>query len=223
MSYIEPEAFRVALGNRDETEQNTLVIADREVTLFLERDYDDDPLQDDRVRLLSFDGSVELILESDDPEHVEAVEDESLLCYRFLAVPFGLYRVMVEVDGGWKEVINNLIVRRQGVFIGDVELSDAAPSEVVVAVDRYDDDAADDQQGDEQAEAASEDGGDVDAVLDKLVVMDHEVFDDDSAEIAEAPRDSKAEASCEKADAAQAELERQMSKAEAAREEQSEV
>lgn len=173
MSTIEPEVFCVALGNRDESEHNTLVVADRDVTLFLERDHDDDPLQDDRVRLVSFDGSDEIILDSDDSEHVEELEDESLLCYRFPSVPFGLYRVMVEVDGGWKEIINDLVVRRQGVFVGGVELSDETPSGAVVPVDRYDED--DDDGGDEQSGG----DGDIDAALEGFVVMDQQLYDDD--------------------------------------------
>jgi hypothetical protein len=115
------EIYDVMLGGPGQKERNVLVLGGRDLVIPLERDMDGDPLQDDTVRLASLDGSYEQILRASDLD-VEPDADNRLLHYRFRDVPPGVYTVAVNVASQWSVVIPDLIMRRQGAFLGERKL-----------------------------------------------------------------------------------------------------
>ncbi|HMA93971.1 MAG TPA: hypothetical protein VKP30_14870 [Polyangiaceae bacterium] len=118
--------FDVSVGNVGETDYNTVVLSGTELIVPLEMDLDDDPLQDDEVRLVSEDGEFERHIRASDPD-AEPDEDNRLIHYRFRAVPAGLYRVQVNVAGTWTDVVEGLLVQRGGVVCGDTQLGTNRP------------------------------------------------------------------------------------------------
>lgn len=115
------DVYDVMLGGPGDEALNTLVLPELDVVVPLERDLDNNPLQDDEIVLTSIDGSMEHVLYSSDPD-VEADEENRLLFYRFRFVPLGAYRVSVRIAGSLYVVIPDLLVRREGVFMGGKKL-----------------------------------------------------------------------------------------------------
>jgi hypothetical protein len=115
------EIYDVMLGEPGQKASNVLVLGGMDIVIPLERDMDGDPLQDDTVRLASLDGGYEQVLQASDLD-VEPDPDNRLLHYRFREVPPGVYAVSVNVAGTWSVVIPDLIVRRNGAFIGERKL-----------------------------------------------------------------------------------------------------
>lgn len=113
--------FDVALGNPGESDYNTLVLSGVDITVPLEMDLDDDPLQDDEIRLRSVDGFFQKILKASDAD-VTPTPGSRLLMYRFRDVPPGAYRISVRVAGTWSDVLTGLVVTRDGVFHGKKKL-----------------------------------------------------------------------------------------------------
>lgn len=118
----EEDTFDVMLGSVGDSAFNTLVLSGVDVVVPLELDADEDPLQDDEVLLRSVDGYYEQVLTWNDPD-VARDEAHRLLHYRFRLVPPGVYNVLVRVAGESTEVLNGLIVRRDGVYIGGKRLA----------------------------------------------------------------------------------------------------
>lgn len=108
----------VMLGEPGGAPFNTLVLGGQPIVVPVERDAQADPFQDDEVWLRSVGGGVELrLLRSD--EAVEEDEESGLLLYRFAHVPYGVYSVIVVTAGVPVETMRQLVVRREGVFLGD--------------------------------------------------------------------------------------------------------
>jgi hypothetical protein len=152
------EVFNVMLGEPGEDTWNTLVLGGTEVVVPVERDEFADPFQDDEVRLRSLDGGWERrICNGDDA--VEKGEDASLLLYHFHDVPFGAYSVFVVSAGVEVETLHGLVVRREGVFIGENRLSetrDGQPMAPTPTGDSNDETSADLTEPPDEASADDE-------------------------------------------------------------------
>lgn len=107
------KAHAVSLGDPGGADHNTIVLGGLDVTVPLEMDLDDDPLQDDEVRIVGRGRFYEQHVRASDPE-AEALLDEQLILYRFHDVPPGVYRVQVRVGGRWRTVVHGLLVAREG-------------------------------------------------------------------------------------------------------------
>lgn len=121
--------FDVALGNPSEADHNTIVLSGIDLLVPLELDLDDDPLQDDEVRLQAIGGGFERILLSSDPQ-VQPDPAKRLLIYRFRAVPSGVYRLSVKVGERWTDLFVGLVVRKDGAYLGSKKLDARAPEAV---------------------------------------------------------------------------------------------
>ena len=136
-------SFRVSVGNPGEDDFNTIVIGGTDLVIPLEMDLDDDPMQDDEVRLRSLDGFFEQVVRASDPDAAPA-PDERLIYYQFRDVPPGAYAIEVNVGGRWSLVASGLIVTKTGSVLGASELNTERPSLALgsglVAEDADDDD-----------------------------------------------------------------------------------
>jgi hypothetical protein len=126
--YLLWDVHDVALGNVDEDDFNTLVLSGIDIVVPVEMDIDDDPLQDDEVRLRSEDGYYDAVLRSSDPD-VEPDAEAGYLNYCFRLVPPGVYRVSVRVREHWSLLVRGLVVKRDGVYINGEQQSDQAPTD----------------------------------------------------------------------------------------------
>jgi hypothetical protein len=113
----------VMLGEPGGATFNTVVLGGTDVVVPLERDLDGDPYQDDEVWLESLDGSFRMKRLSSDPDVIPD-EDNNVLLYHFRHVPFGVYNVVAVVAARPIVVTSGLVVRKQGVFLGDEKLAD---------------------------------------------------------------------------------------------------
>ena len=113
----------VMLGEPGGAPFNTVVLGGQPIVVPVERDAHADPFQDDEVWLRSVGGGVELRLLRGD-EAVEEDEESGLLLYRFAHVPYGVYSVIVVTAGVPVETMRQLVVRREGVFLGDRQLGE---------------------------------------------------------------------------------------------------
>lgn len=118
---------RVCVGNLGEDDFNTLVIGGMDLVIPLEMDLDDDPMQDDEIRLRSLDGFFEQVVRASDPD-AEPSPDERLIYYHFRDVPPGPYRIEVNVGGAWALVVDGLIVTRTGSMLHGNKLTNERPS-----------------------------------------------------------------------------------------------
>lgn len=107
----------VALGTPGETHANTIVLGGATIVIPLEMDPDCDPLHDDEVRLWAPHGGYDRTMLVSEP-NVEPDSEARMMFYRFEDVPLGIYRVAVCVAGEWHDLMHNLIVARDGVFLG---------------------------------------------------------------------------------------------------------
>lgn len=143
----------VAVFEPGSDQTNTLVLSGVDLVVPLERDLDNDPFQDDEVRLRSEDGHFERILLSSDDD-VEPSPDGTLLHYCFRCVPPGMYGVSVRVAGEWTSVLRGLVVERGKAFssarVHPPERSDEAPAPAPELDDRPDEE--DDEPFDNQHE-----------------------------------------------------------------------
>lgn len=114
--------YRVATGPIGASAHNTIVVRGMSLTLPLELDLDDDPLQDDEVRLRSQDGFFEQHVRASDPE-AEPLIEERLLLYHFRDVPPGVYNAEVNAGGRWRTVVRGLLVERSGADGADPHIS----------------------------------------------------------------------------------------------------
>lgn len=139
---------RVCVGNLGEDDFNTLVIDGIDLVIPLEMDLDDDPLQDDEIRLRSLDGFFEQIVRASDPD-AEPKPDERLIYYHFRDVPPGPYRIEVNVGGVWALVVDGLIVTRTGSMLHGNKLTNERPSLSLGSglVQETEEDAEDEQGG----------------------------------------------------------------------------
>jgi len=116
------KSYDVALGNLGEKDFNTIVLSGVDITVPLEMDLDNDPLQDDEVRLRSEDSHYEKVLFASDPDAVPD-KDKNLILYTFRLVPPGAYRISVRIsDQRFLDVVTGLVVTKEGAFIGDQKL-----------------------------------------------------------------------------------------------------
>jgi len=114
--------YDVELGNVRGKDFNTIVLSGVDLTVPLEMDLDDDPLQDDEVRLQSEDGRFEKHVLASDPDAKPDV-DKRIVLYTFRLVPPGMYRVSVRIGAEkWLDVVTGLVVTKQGAFLGDKKL-----------------------------------------------------------------------------------------------------
>jgi hypothetical protein len=150
----------VMVGEPGEKPFNTLVLGGAEVVVPLERDLDGDPYQDDEVWLESLGGSFRQKLLSSDPDVVPD-EDNNVLLYHFRHVPFGVYNVIAVVAARPIVVASGLVVRKEGVFLGDEKLGDTYSSGAFGEAEA-DEDAGSPEQGDsadtEDADADTDEG-----------------------------------------------------------------
>jgi hypothetical protein len=137
----------VALGTPGEAHANTIVLGGATIVIPLEMDPDCDPLHDDEVRLWSAHGGYDRTLFASDP-NVEPDIDARMMFYRFEDVPLGLYRVAVCVAGEWHDLMHNLIVARDGVFLGGKKLETEKPALQAAPPDALDTDEATEDEGD---------------------------------------------------------------------------
>jgi hypothetical protein len=144
----------VMLGEPGGSTFNTLVLGGTDVVIPLERDAHADPFQDDEVWLRSPDGSFERRLCSND-DAVEEDEDSGLLLYHFTRVPFGVYSVFVVSAGVEVETLRGLVVRREGVFLGEKQLSDSRDGKPMAPPPTGEDD--EDELGDPDLESPPDD------------------------------------------------------------------
>lgn len=117
----------VALGNRSETDHNTIVLTGVDVVLPLEMDADGDPLQDDEANLRSASGHYDRTLTVGHPD-VTPDKDNGQLLYRFRDVPPGHYRVAVKVADRWMPVLRGIVITKDGAFVGDRKLASDVPA-----------------------------------------------------------------------------------------------
>ena len=143
------KVFNVMLGEPGEDTWNTLVLGGTDVVVPIERDASVDPFQDDEVCLRALGGGWERRVCSGDDD-AEEDEESGLLHCRFRDVPFGVYSVFVVSAGREVETVRGLVVRHEGVFIGDKPLSEARDGEAMAQV-----------SANETDEGASETAGDV--------------------------------------------------------------
>jgi hypothetical protein len=138
--------YRVCVGNLGEDDFNTLVVDGIDVVIPLEMDLDDDPLQDDEIRLRSLDGFFEQIVRASDPD-AEPVPDQRLIYYHFRDVLPGPYLIEVNVGGVWVLVVDGLIVTRTGSMLHGNKLTNERPTLSLGAglVEDSEEDAADEQ------------------------------------------------------------------------------
>jgi hypothetical protein len=113
----------VMVGEPGEKTFNTLVLGGAEVVVPLERDLDGDPYQDDEVWLESLGGSFREKRLSSDPDVVPD-EENNVLLYHFRQVPFGVYNVVAVVAARPILVYSGLVVRKDGVFMGEEKLTE---------------------------------------------------------------------------------------------------
>ena len=111
----------VMLGEPGEDTWNTLVLDRTDLIVPLERDFDNDPLQDDEVWLTAADGTVLHRLYSSD-EDVSEDPEKRLRFYHFRDLRYGVYHVRVNVAGQAREVLRDIVIRAEGVFIGEKAL-----------------------------------------------------------------------------------------------------
>jgi hypothetical protein len=125
----EPTYYDVAVtfvGDETQT-RNTLMVPSRDVVIALERDEVGDPHQSDRVRLRSVGGAFQIgPLEIGGPGVRVNPDTQRVLC-TFRDVPYGAYRVSVDVGDGEKDLILDLVVRQKGVFLGSKKLGSKEP------------------------------------------------------------------------------------------------
>lgn len=120
-------SHRVCVGNLGGEDFNTLVIDGIDLVMPLEMDLDDDPMQDDEIRLRSLDGFFEQIVRASDPD-AEPAPDERLIYYHFRDVPPGPYRIEVNVGGVWALVVDGLVVTRTGTMLHGNKLTNERPA-----------------------------------------------------------------------------------------------
>ncbi len=128
--------YDVATSLTDDEYVNTIVVPTRDVIVTLERDEDGDPEQADEVFLRSL-GTPErsVVIGPLKRGDADVREDEKTgrLVYTFRNVPFGAWRVAVNVGDdekgrSAKELILDLVVRKQGVFAGAKKLGPKPPA-----------------------------------------------------------------------------------------------
>ncbi len=117
----------VALGSPGETHANTLVLGGATLVIPLEMDPDGDPLHDDEVRVWSPRGGYDRTMLADEP-CVEPDRAARLMLYRFDDVPLGVYRVAVCVAGEWHDLMHDLVIARDGSYLGGTRLATDKPS-----------------------------------------------------------------------------------------------
>jgi hypothetical protein len=120
------QSHDVAFGNTNGKDFNTIVLSGVDITVPLEMDLDDDPLQDDEVRLRSEDGHYDQTRLASDAD-AKPDKDKRLVLYTFRLVPPGAYRVSVRIGAEkWMDVVTGLVVKRDGAYVGDTKLGTEA-------------------------------------------------------------------------------------------------
>src|SRR5215470_6345955 len=137
----------VALGTPGEPHANTIVLGGATIVIPLEMDPDCDPLHDDEVRLWSAHGGYDRTMFVSDA-NVEPDIDARLMFYRFEDVPLGVYRVAVCVAGQWHDLMHNLIVTANSVFLGGKKLETEKPALRAAPPVTLDIDEASEDEGD---------------------------------------------------------------------------
>jgi hypothetical protein len=133
----------VYLLNKGDSGMNTIVLSGVDVVIPLEADLDDDPDQDDELRLRSLDGRVERVLYTSDEDATQDGDNPRFL-YTFRNVPPGLYTLALRASGDvWATVMTGiLITTKEATWQG--KPLDAAPAGFDAA-DELPDDADDDE------------------------------------------------------------------------------
>lgn len=124
--YLLLETYDVALGNPDENDHNTIVLSGIDIVIPVELDMDDDPFQDDAVRLRAEHGHYDQVLVASDPD-VEIDTDKRYIYYRFRLVPPGAYRASVRIGADWVPLLRGLVVTKLGAFVGGEPLGEDEP------------------------------------------------------------------------------------------------
>jgi hypothetical protein len=126
--YLLQETHDVALGNPDEDDHNTIVLSGIDIVIPVELDMDDDPFQDDSVRLRAEHGHYDQVLVASDPD-VEVDAEARWLYYRFRLVPPGVYRASVRIGTDWMPLLRGLVVTKEGAFVNGEPLGEDPPTE----------------------------------------------------------------------------------------------
>jgi hypothetical protein len=160
----------VMVGAPGEEPFNTVVLGGTDVIVPLERDLDGDPYQDDEVWLENLEGSFREKRLSSDPD-VVSDEDNNVLLYHFRHVPFGVYNVVAVVAARPILVYSGLVVRKDGVFMGEEKLTEeydpCSPDESDEGETPSDEEnGTDDGSAENEPMPATEQGGDEDEPID---------------------------------------------------------
>jgi hypothetical protein len=116
--------FRVASDLPSGKGKNTLVLSGIELIVPLEMDLDEDPLQDDEVRLSRIDGHFTRELKASDPD-VTREEGGERLFYRFRDVPPGVYSIQARVgEDRWASILEGILVTTKKATWNEQDLSD---------------------------------------------------------------------------------------------------
>ncbi len=126
--YLLQDTHDVALGNVGETDFNTIVLSGVDIVLPVELDLDDDPMQDDALRLRAEHGHYDQVLVASDGD-VELDLDKRYLYYRFRDVPFGVYRASVRIGSEWVPLVRGIVVTKAGVFVNGEALGEEPPEQ----------------------------------------------------------------------------------------------
>jgi len=118
--------YHVATMLPSQKGKNTIVLAGIDLVVPLEMDLDEDPLQDDEVKLVRNDGHFERILQASDVD-VTREKDGERLFYCFRDVPPGLYSVLVRISvHEWSAVVEGIVVTTKSARWNDQDLSASA-------------------------------------------------------------------------------------------------
>lgn len=117
------EPLDVVLGTPEDKAHNVVVLTGYDIEVPIEADLDDNPLQDDELRMTGRDGS-ERILTVRDPD-VRLDVRRKLYLYRFRLVPPGSYTIALRnTDRDWATVATGVQVGKRGVLFGGAKLED---------------------------------------------------------------------------------------------------
>lgn len=102
--------------------KNTLVLSGVDLVVPVEMDLDEDPLQDDEVRLVRSDGHFERVLTASDADATREEDGERLL-YRFRDVPPGVYAVQARIHTHeWASIVEGIVVTTRAAKWNDEDL-----------------------------------------------------------------------------------------------------
>ena len=141
MSSSDIQRRAIVIGAPDAASLNTIVLGGASVVVPVELVPEEDPIDDDEIRMWSTSGHYDRTLKIRDAE-VEPDHDSRLMHYRFDDVPFGVYRIAVCAAGEWHDLMHGLVVAPDGAYLGGKQLAADRPKLAVASPDLPSDDAS---------------------------------------------------------------------------------